>query len=642
MRKALIFSVIILLQFTIVFGQKDQLKKNSKPAKRYDAETFFKRLEQNAFRLSPDGKYLAYVGRKNDHSTVFIREVGAAQDICLSDEIEINNFSWGNNDYILFRQDNKGDENYRLYRINIHNKEIKCLTDYKNVQTSIVNNPRTKEGNIVIQMNLRDSTIFDPYRLNIITGEMEMLYKNPGNLSGWVADNSCVIRFAESDKLLYRKDDKSEFREIVQINSAADIFSFEGFTKGNKHIYVYSNLNRDKVAIVEFDPDSRKEVKVLYENPVYDAFGDDERDYISYSDTRQKLIYARITEEKRKLIFFDKEFEKIYSDLKNKIGKNYEVNIVSRSDDYKRMVLQVSSDKLEGRTYFYDGYTGKIEKLSGGFSGLDENEMAEVKPISFKSRDGVTIRGYLTIPKGFGLKGLPVVVQPHAGPQWRNSWIFDNRAQFLANRGYAVFHVNQRGSTGYGKAFQKAGYAQWGLRMQDDITDGVKWLIKEGIADQKRIAIFGWSAGGTAVLNGVTFTPDLYACGIDLWGISNWFSQYKGFPPQWRSPENLKKIYERWGDPVKDSIQFYNTSAAFHAENIKAPVLIIQGANDVRVKRGQSDEMVEALKKYNKEYEYVLIKDMGHGTSSDEREINLMKKVEEFLYKHIGAGKKEN
>jgi dipeptidyl aminopeptidase/acylaminoacyl peptidase len=266
---------------------------------------------------------------------------------------------------------------------------------------------------------------------------------------------------------------------------------------------------------------------------------------------------------------------------------------------------------------------------------LDENEMAEMKPISFIARDGLQIHGYLTLPKGKKAKGLPVIVNPHAGPQWRNSWVFDQRTQFLANRGYAVLQVNFRGSMGYGKDFMRKGYRQFGLRMQDDITDGVNWLIKQGIADKNRIAIFGWSFGGYATLAGVTFTPDLYTCGIDLWGMSNLFSWYQSFPPYWKSSSIINKIHERWVDGSKDSVQMNKTSPALHADKIKVPLLIFQGANDVRVKRGQSDEMVEALKKYDKEVEYVLLEGIGHGSSDEETMLRMMKLIEGFLSKHM-------
>lgn len=233
---------------------------------------------------------------------------------------------------------------------------------------------------------------------------------------------------------------------------------------------------------------------------------------------------------------------------------------------------------------------------------------------------------------------MPVVINPHAGPQWRNLWIFDLITQFLANRGYAVMHINYRGSMGYGKSFMKAGYKQWGLKMQDDITDGVQWLIEQGIADKKRIAIMGQSAGGYIALAGVTFTPEIYACGVDFNGPANFFTLYRSFPSYW----NMKAINERWGDIIKDSVQMYNTSPVFHVDRIKAPLLIVQGSRDVRVKRGQSDEMVEALKKHNKAVEYILLKDMGHGITSNEMQLRIMKKVGEFLELHLGDFKDKN
>jgi dipeptidyl aminopeptidase/acylaminoacyl peptidase len=622
---------IVLTMFSC--GIKED--KDEKGAKKIVAEDFFKSREQTNFRISPDGQYIAYIGSKNNHNNIFIRKIGQPPDVSLTNtDRDINSFYWGNKDYILYLQDNDGDENYRLYRINIYNREIKCLTDFENVQTGIIDLLRSQDENIIIRMNQRDPEIFDPYRLNIVTGDLELLYRNPGKLRGWMTDNSGKIRFATSDVLLYRKDDKSELREVIELGPD-DVFDPEFFTGTNEHVYAYSNIGRDKIAIVEFDPDEGKEVKVLFESPEYDAFGDDERDSFTCSPSMGRLLFARYTAEKRELVFFDRSLEKIYKKIKRKIGNDYEINFTSFSNDLTQFIIHVSSDRLEGIYYYYDNRSGYLEKLHSDSPWLEQKEMAEMKPISFRARDGLLIHGYLTLPKGLKPEGLPVVVNPHAGPQWRNSWVFDLKTQFLANRGYAVLQVNFRGSEGYGKQFLRAGFRQWGLKMQDDITDGVNWLIDQGIADKNRIAIFGGSFGGYAALAGVTFTPDLYACGIDLWGISNYFTLYRSFPSYWKSA--LVEINERWGDIGRDSVQMYQTSPVFHADQVKAPLLIFQGANDVRVKRGQSDEMVEALRKRNKEVEYVLIQGEGHGFSDEKRLIDQMKKIEDFLARHIGS-----
>ncbi|UCC11225.1 MAG: S9 family peptidase, partial [candidate division WOR-3 bacterium] len=313
---------------------------------------------------------------------------------------------------------------------------------------------------------------------------------------------------------------------------------------------------------------------------------------------------------------------------------DYEIEFESSTDDFNRVIIKASSDRMPGVYYLYDRESNKVKLLHTVSPWLDEDDMAAMQPVQYMARDGFTIHGYLTLPKGTKGKDLPVIVHVHAGPQWRNSWGFDARTQFFANRGYAVFQVNFRGSTGYGKKFLRAGFRQWGLKMQDDITDGVNWLIKNGIADIERIAIFGWSFGGYAALAGITFTPDLYACGVDLWGISNYFTLYEGFPAYWKP--FLEQINERWGDPVKDSLQMYQTSPVFHVENIKVPVFIAQGVNDSRVRMRQSEQMVEELNKHSKEYEYVLIPGEGHAFSNEEKTVELMVKIENFLDHHLG------
>lgn len=625
-----IFALVLTLFLHCINGDRDE-----KAATKIEAEVFFQPREQTSFLISPDGQNIAYIGIKNNHYNLFLRKIGKSPDLCLTNsDRNINRFYWGNKDFLLYLQDTDGDENYRLYRVNIHNQEIKCLTDFENVQVGIIDLLRTQDENIIIRMNRRDPELFDPYRLNIVTGALELLYENPGELRGWMTDNAGTIRFATADVLLYRKDAKSEFRKVIELGPD-DVFDPLYFSATNDHVYAYSNIGRDKIAIVEFDPDTGKEVKVLFESPEYDAFGDDERDVFTYSPALGRLLFARYTAEKRELVFFDKNLEQIYRKLKGKIGRDYEINFNSFSDDLTRFIIHVSSDRVEGVYYYYDHLSGVLEKLHSDSPWLEEKELAEMKPIRFQARDGWLIHGYLTLPKGLKPKGLPVVVNPHAGPQWRNSWIFDLKTQFLANHGYAVLHVNFRGSEGYGKKFLRAGFRQWGLKMQDDITDGVNWLIDQGIADKHRIAIMGGSFGGYAALAGVTFTPDLYACGIDMWGIANYFTWYRSFPAYWKSWR--AQINERWGDIARDSVQMYQTSPVFHVKQIKAPLLIFQGANDVRVKRGQSDEMVQALRDENRVVEYVLMPGEGHAVSDNQRLIDQMKKISDFLARHIGS-----
>ncbi len=604
------------------------------PARQIPAEDFFRNPEETDYKLSPDGNYYAYVGPCEGINNIFIREIGKPDATQLTDatDRDIVRFFWGNSAYIMYLQDNEGDENYKLYRVQINEKTVDCLTPFDDVNVRIIDVMRNRPDEIIISMNKRDPELFDPYRLNIETGEMKLLVENPGDVRQWMTDNDGVVRVAYADGILYRENEDAEFKKVLTTD-IDDTFVPHYFTPDNRHVYAYSNLGRDKIAIVEYDFDEGKEIRILFEHPVYDVFGDDEQDHFIYSYHTQKLLYALFTADKREMHFFDMDIKQLYDDVRTEIGE-YEIEFESSTDDFSRVIIKASSDRMPGEYYLYDRGSSKLELLHTVAPWLNKDDMAVTQPVQYRARDGMVIHGYLTLPKGIRAKNLPVIVHVHAGPQWRNSWGFDARTQFFANRGYGVFQVNFRGSTGYGKEFLRAGFRQWGLKIQDDVTDGVNWLIKNGMADKNRIAIFGWSFGGYAALAGITFTPDLYACGVDLWGISNYFTLYEGFPAYWKP--FLAQINERWGDPVKDSLQMYQTSPVFHVENIRVPVFIAQGANDSRVRMRQSEQMVEELKKHDKEFEYVLIQGEGHAFSNEEKTVDLMVKIEDFLARHIG------
>ena len=259
--------------------------------------------------------------------------------------------------------------------------------------------------------------------------------------------------------------------------------------------------------------------------------------------------------------------------------------------------------------------------------------MADMKPISYKSRDGLTIHGYLTLPKNSPGKNLPVIVNPHGGPWARDRWGFNSQVQFLANRGYAVLQMNFRGSTGYGREFWELGFKQWGKTMQDDITDGVHWLSDEGIADRDRIGIYGGSYGGYATLAGLAFTPELYACGIDYVGPSNLFTLLDSLPPYWELYR--KMFYEMVGDPETDKELIEDISPFFHADRIKAPLFVAQGANDPRVNQAESDQIVEALESKGIDVQYMLKENEGHGFRNEENRMDFYEAMIEFLDKHM-------
>ena len=567
-------------------------------------------------------------------NNLFVQGVGAdaPRQVTFSKR-DIFRYFWADASRLLYLQDTAGEENYKLYRVDVHTGETVCLTDFEDVRTTLIDDFEKSPHEVIVSMNKRDPERMEPYRLNFMTGEMVRLADNPGRVRHWQTDNDGVVRIANDGNILYRKDASSPFEKIIDLDTD-DYFSIRYFTPDNQHVYAYSNVGRDRIAIVEYDPNTRREVRVIFEDPVYDLYGDDEVDHFVYSARRGNLLYALYTGDKPRLHCFDEALREIHDKLQKK-KPGYAVRFGSIGEGLKKMFVIFSNDRLEGAYYLYDAVKDDLVFLNNITPWLNEDDMASMKPVSFEAQDGLTIHGYLTVPKGVNPKKLPMIVFPHAGPQWRNSWGFDEYVQFFANRGYAVLQVNFRGSTGYGKAFLRAGFKQWGLKMQDDISDGVQWAVDQGVADPDRVAIFGWSYGGYAALCGMTFTPELYACGLELWGITNYFTMYSAFPPHWKS--YLKQIHDRWGDPVADSLQIAQTTPAFHVENIRSPLLVAHSTNDSRVRISQAEELVGALENHDKVYEYVVLKGVGHALTNQEKTVELMSRVESFLDQYLMA-----
>jgi len=392
-------------------------------------------------------------------------------------------------------------------------------------------------------------------------------------------------------------------------------------------LYVSSNLGRDKEEIVIFDPQTGEEVETLYKNDEVDVSG------LQYSRKRKVLLSASYTTDKRQYHFFDEDAQIQYEFLQQELP-GYEIYISATDTAETKFVVRTYSDRSRGAYYFLDSETNELSKIADISPWLNEDDLAEMKPISYQSRDGLTIHGYLTLPKGYEAKNLPVVINPHGGPWHRDYWGFNPEVQLLANRGYAVLQMNFRGSTGYGKEFWLKSVKQWGRSMQDDITDGVNWLINKGIADPERIAIYGGSYGGYATLAGLTFTPDVYACGIDYVGVSNMFTFMNTIPPYWEPMREL--FYELVGDPVEDSLLLAEVSPVFHADKIQVPLFIAQGANDPRVNKAESDQMVEALKQRGIEVEYMVKDNEGHGFRNEENRFDFYRAMDAFLAEHIG------
>lgn len=596
-------------------------------------EDFFKNPDRSAFQISPDGKHISFMAPYESRMNIFVQKTGSDKATRLTSETDrdIAGYFWANNNRLLFLKDSGGDENFALYGVDNNGKNQKCLTCFEKVRTQIIDELEDQPDEVIIGLNKRNAMVFDPYRLNIKSGEMEMLAENPGNIQGWMTDHDGKLRVAlaivdgVNTQLLYRADESQEF-EAVLTTSFKESLSPEFFTFDNKYLYATSNIGRDKSAAVIFDPATGETMEMLYESPDYDISG------VSYSRKRKVITAASYTSWKRERHFFDDESQQLFEKLEKGLP-GYEIAITASDKAEETYVIRTYSDRSMGAYYLYDKKKDKLQKIQDVSPWLDENLMAEVKPIQYISRDGLTINGYLTLPKGVEAKNLPVVVNPHGGPWARDNWGFNPEIQFLANRGFAVLQMNFRGSTGYGRAFWEASFKEWGLAMQNDITDGVYWLIREGIADKDRIAIYGASYGGYATLQGLVVTPTLYAAGVDYVGVSNLFTFMQTIPPYWEPL--LDMMYEMVGNPEADSVQFKATSPAMNADKIIAPLFVAQGANDPRVNIAESDQIVEAIKSRGVEVEYMVKDNEGHGFRNEENRFDFYRAMEAFLKKHL-------
>ncbi|OHD12316.1 MAG: peptidase [Spirochaetes bacterium GWB1_36_13] len=595
-------------------------------------EDFFKNPEKTSFELSPDGEYLAFLSPWKNRLNIMVQKIGESETtrVTSAEERDIAGYFWANSNRLVFLQDQGGDENFRLYAVDRDGKNLKELTPFEKVRVRIIDDLEDNENEMIIGMNHRNKEIFDAYRLNINTGELAMIAENPGNISGWLTDNEGKLRAAVTTdgvntSILYRKTEKDAFKTILTTNFKETISPLF-FTFDNQFVYAVSNIGRDKDSVVIFDIENGKIKETVYENNDVDVSN------LLRSKKRKVITGVSFFREKREYVFFDEIRKNLQETLEKKLP-GYEVALAGLNKAEDKALIRTYSDKSRGAYYFYDLNQDKLVKLSEISPWLDENQLSDMKPVEYRSRDGLVIKGYLTLPKGMKSENLPVVINPHGGPWARDYWGFDPEVQFLANRGYAVLQMNFRGSTGYGRKFWELGFKQWGKTMQDDITDGVNWLIAQKIADPKRIAIYGGSYGGYAVLAGLAFTPDLYACGVDYVGVSNIFTLLETLPPYWEL--GRKMMYEMIGDPEKDKELLKAVSPVFHVDKMKAPLFVAQGANDPRVKKSESDQIVEALKKRGIDVPYMVKDNEGHGFHNEENRFDFYREMEKFLSKHL-------
>jgi dipeptidyl aminopeptidase/acylaminoacyl peptidase len=593
--------------------------------------------------LSPDGKSIAYIAPVDDVLNVWVRTIGTKDDrpITRDKNRGIRYYSWAeNSQYILYAQDVEGNENWRLYAVDLGTDGIKDLTPFENVQVWFIETNKAFPNEVVFSMNKDDPEVHDLYHLDLISGELNLIAKNPGNFIDWITDSDFKVRGAIGAKadggfeLVVRESEQDDWVTIITWDSEDGMTSAPNylspptvFSEDGDHIYMMDSRNANAGRLVKLEINTG-ETEVLVGDPQYDV-----SEYVLLHPETNEIQAIAIQRARLEWMVLDETLEddfKVVATLDH--GDFF---ILSRDHSDETWLVGFEKDNGSVSYYVYDRTKKQGEYLFNQKPDLDQYTLASMEPISFTSRDGLTIHGYMTYPVGAEKENLPLVLDVHGGPWSRNTWEFDPKAQWFANRGYACLQVNFRGSVGYGKDFVNAGDKEFGGKAQDDLVDAVNWAIEKGIADPERVAIFGGSYGGYAALVGATFTPDVFCCAVDIFGPSNLITFIEAIPP-WLSTL-LATIHRRIGNPETEEEFLKSRSPLFKVDQIKIPILIAQGANDPRVKQEESEQIIAAMEKNGVEYEYILFPDEGHGFRNPENRLKFYAAAEKFLSKHLGG-----
>lgn len=613
-----------------------------------DIETFFDDPEMDMARISPDGRFIAFRQKYNGVMNIWVKEVdepfGKAWPLT-ANERPIPGYFWSRDSgNILYVQDRGGDENFNLFAVDPEGEstdqgvpESRALTEYEGVQTRVIALPREKPEYIVVGINDRDPTLHDVHLINIRSGERELLYKNNLNITSWTLDDRGRIRFAARQtpdggaEILCLEKDEPE--RIYQVDFG-ESFRILRFHKDDERLFMVTNKGEDTdlSRLVLFHPVTR--VKELVEKDP-----ENEVDFggAIFSEVNRELLATFYTGNRQRIYFHDDQFERDYQKIREQTPDG-DVGFPSRTRKEDLWMVSLSRDIDPGAMYLFDRTSGKVRFLYRSRPDLPVDHLARMKPVYYKARDGLEIPAYLTLPKGIKPENLAAVILPHGGPWIRDTWGYDAQVQFLANRGYAVLQPNFRGSSGYGKEFLNAGNQEWGTGyMQHDITDGVNYLVDKGLADPERIGIYGASYGGFSTLAGLAFTPDLYAAGVSMVGPSNLITLIRSIPPYWEPI--MQSFMLRVGDPDDpgDIKRLKKQSPLFSVDNIQAPLLVAQGANDPRVPKRESDQIVAALRKRDLKVQYIVAPDEGHGFIQRLNRLAFYAEMESFFARHLGG-----
>ena len=612
-------------------------------AKEISVEDFFKNPEFGAFKISPNGEYVGALGDWEGKLNLFVFDLatGEARRLTGMKDNNVYDFIWANDDRLLFFMRKDGNESAGMFAINKDGSRYRILVEpleargavYKLRITAPIDRLKDEDDYILVANNDHRQDYPDVYKMDINTGRKKIVVANPGNVQGWITDKNGVVRIGitsdiDEDKegIIYRESENAEWETLAEFEKEARHWIPFEFDHDGKTLYILSNLENDTYGIYKYDLEKREIGELMYKDDGYDMGG------LLYSDYIKKPIGVVYDREKVKVVWTDEE-KKVIQDIVDNTFPDTFNSLYSMSEDESKIVVASSSDRQPTFYTLFSIENGSLKRVPLAYTRkwIHSEDLAEMKPISFKTRDGLTVHGYLTVPKDFKAPG-PMIVHPHGGPWARDEWGYDSRVQFMANRGFAVLQIDFRCSQGYGYEFLHAGDKKWGEEMQYDIVDGVQWAIKEGIADPKRIGIFGYSYGGYATMAQVTLYPDMYQFGIDGLGPVNLVDSINH---RIKPGVDQREVYDYYcrtiGSPKDERELLEKDSPINYIERIKAPLLLIYGGNDTRVPIDQFYQLRGALEANNKEYESIVKADEGHGFAKEENRLEEYRLIDKFL-----------
>jgi dipeptidyl aminopeptidase/acylaminoacyl peptidase len=601
-------------------------------------DILFGNPEKSSPQVSPDGTRMAYIAPVDTVLNVWVGTTGQNDYRPLTQDTErgVRFYAWAaDNRHILYTQDIKGDENWRLYATDLQSGQTRDLTPFEQVQARVVARDKHFPNELLVGLNKDNPQSHDVYHLDLSTGELALVARNPGNILAWVVDAQFKVRGAMAAApdgsgamdMLVRAGEDAEWSKLLTWDAEDNQSSGPvGFTLDGQALYLEDSRNVNAGRLVKLEI-ATGNTTVVAQDPDYDV-----SNIMIHPDTREIQAVA-FAKDRVEWTVLDESIRADFDYIRTLHRGDFAVS--SRDDADATWIIAFTTDDGPVSYYAYNRASRTATFLFDNQPALNSYTLSTMQPFAFTARDGLTIHGYLTSPPGCDGKNLPMVLYVHGGPWARDTWGYRPDAQWFANRGYACLQVNYRGSTGYGKHFMNAGNKEWAGKMHDDLVDGVQWAVAQGIADPRRVAIFGGSYGGYAALVGATFTPDLFCCAVDIVGPSNIITLIQTIPPYWRPM--IAVFHQRVGNPETEEEFLKSRSPLFKVDQIRIPMLIAQGANDPRVKQAESEQIIEAMKSKGIPYQYILFPDEGHGLAREENRLAFFAAAEKFLAQHLGG-----